>query len=109
MTSTPAAAAAEQPGPSVTASAAHAAGQVTPTAGLAKLVSPLAAIGATWGVRKALDSAYHKASGGPPPRANDPDESLRRVLLWAAVSAAALAIVNVVIDRATARYSRNHR
>lgn len=87
----------------VTRSAGHAADAVTPT-GAAKVVAPVAAIAATWGVRKALDSAYRGATGHEPPRANDPDRSLRQVLMWAAISAAALAVVNVVLDRALARW-----
>ncbi|MEO6822358.1 MAG: DUF4235 domain-containing protein [Candidatus Nanopelagicales bacterium] len=94
-------------GPRVTDTSAKAAAAVTPgAAGLAKLVAPLAEIGAMWGVRKTLDSIYRRSTGSEPPRANDPAASLRKVLMWAAVSAAALAVVNVIIDRATARYDR---
>ncbi len=76
---------------------------VTPS-GAARLVAPVASLAATWGVRKALDSAYRGATGNEPPRAHDPDRSLRQVLMWAAISAAALAVVNVVLDRALARW-----
>jgi hypothetical protein len=94
-------------GRSVTDISAHAAGAVSPgVAGLAKLIAPLAEIGATWGVRKAMDSVYRRSTGSEPPRARDTDASFRKVLMWAAVSAAALAVVNVVIDRVTARYER---
>jgi hypothetical protein len=94
-------------GDSVTDTSAKAAAAVTPGgAGLARLVAPLAEIGAMWGVRKALDSVYRRSTGSEPPRAHDPEASLRKVLMWAAVSAAALAVVNVVIDRVTARYDR---
>lgn len=95
---------AEDTGHPVTRSASHAADAVTPPSGAAKVVAPVAAIAATWGVRKALDSAYRGATGNEPPRANDPDRSLRQVLMWAAISAAALAVVNVVLDRALSRW-----
>lgn len=91
-------------GHAVTDSSAKAADAVTPgPPGVVKIIAPLAEIGAVWGVRKVLDSAYRRSTGSEPPRANDPEASLRRVLLWAAVSAAVLAVVHVAIDRATAR------
>jgi len=67
-----------------------------------KIVAPVVAFGAAWLVRKALDTAYTKATGNPPPRATDRHASMRRVLVYAAVTAAAVAVVNVAIDRATA-------
>jgi Protein of unknown function (DUF4235) len=70
----------------------------------AKLIGPLAAAGAAWGVRKMMDGAYRKKTGNEPPRAGDPEQSMRRILLWAAVTAAALAVVKVAVDRATSRY-----
>lgn len=71
-----------------------------PTA--AKIVAPLLAIGATWAVQKGLEKAYVKATGHQPPRASDPQASLRRIILWAATTAVAVAVVNVVVDRMTA-------
>jgi hypothetical protein len=70
----------------------------------AKLLAPAASLAAGWGVRKAMDSAYRRSTGNPPPRAGDPDASLRKVLLWAAMTAAVLAVANVVIDRLAARW-----
>jgi hypothetical protein len=69
---------------------------------IAKVVAPLLAIGATWAVQKGLEKAYVKATGHRPPRANDPDASMRRIIVWAATTAVAVAVVNVVIDRMTA-------
>jgi hypothetical protein len=92
-------------GPSATSTAARAAG-ASPGRGLAKLVAPIASLAAVWGVRKALDRVYRAGTGSAPPRASDPDVPLRRVVAWAAISAAALAAVTVVIDRATARWER---
>jgi hypothetical protein len=70
----------------------------------AKVVGPLAAVGAAWAVRKVMDGAYRKQTGAEPPKAGDPEESLKRILLWAAATAAALAVVKVAVDRATSRY-----
>lgn len=105
MSHSPDGSTADLPGPTATQTAARAAG-ATPSHGLAKLVGPIAGLGAIWGVRKALDTAYRLSTGSEPPRASDPEQSLRRVVVWAAVSAAALAAVTVVIDRSTARWGR---
>jgi hypothetical protein len=67
-----------------------------------KIAAPIITIGATWAVRKVLEKAYTSAIGGQPPRASDPDASMRRVILWAVATAAAVAVVNVAVDRLTA-------
>ena len=69
---------------------------------LVKVIAPIAAIGATWLVRKVLDSGYKAATGKQPPHASDPGQSMTKIILWAATTAAAIAIVNVVIDRVSA-------
>jgi hypothetical protein len=69
---------------------------------IARVVAPLLAIGATWAVQRGLEKAYVKRTGHLPPRASDPDASLRRIIVWAATTAVAVAIVNVVVDRMTA-------
>ena len=50
-------------------------------------------------MQRGLSAAYTKATGNQPPRASDPDASLRRIVVWAATTAVAVAVVNVVIDR----------
>ena len=67
-----------------------------------KVAAPLLALAATWAVRKAMDAAYTRATGSEPPRASDPSASMRRILVYAAVTAAAVAVVNVAVDRLTA-------
>ena len=69
---------------------------------MVKIIAPVAAIGATWLVRKVLDSGYKAATGKQPPHASDPGQSMMRIILWAATTAAAIAVVNVVIDRLSA-------
>ena len=54
---------------------------------------------AAWGVRKALSAAYRKRTGRTPPRGLGDGTPIRHALLWSAVSAAALAIVEVLIER----------
>ena len=64
-----------------------------------KVAAPIVAIGATWAVRKIMDKSYSGLTGNPPPRANDPNQHLMKVLLWATATAAAIAVVDVVISR----------
>jgi hypothetical protein len=71
-----------------------------PTA--AKIIAPFVAIGATWAVREVMERAYRRTTGNPPPSASNRDEPLHRALLWAAATAAAMAIVTVAIVRVTA-------
>jgi hypothetical protein len=68
----------------------------------AKLIIPIAALGATWAVRQVLDKGFQVATGKEPPHAGDRDRSMTGVIMWAAATAAAVAIVNVVFDRVTA-------
>ena len=60
---------------------------------------------ASWLVRRAMESGYRKATGQAPPTARDQGAPLRRSLVWAAVSAAAVAVANVVADRVVLRES----
>lgn len=57
-------------------------------------------VAAAWSVRMVLDASYHFVTGQGPPSARDRDVPLRRILTWTAISAAALAVTNVVVDRA---------
>jgi hypothetical protein len=66
------------------------------------MAAPLIALGATWAVREALEFGYRKITGHEPPHASDPTQRMSRIILWAATTAAAMAVVSVVIDRMTA-------
>lgn len=68
----------------------------------AKLAAPIIALGATWAVREVLEFGYKKVTGHEPPHASDPTQRISRIILWAATTAAAIAVVNVVIDRIAA-------
>jgi hypothetical protein len=69
---------------------------------LIKIVAPLATLAAAAAVRRVLDGGYRRVTGSAPPRANDRSVPMRQVLLWAAATAAAVAIASVVVDRLTA-------
>lgn len=66
---------------------------------LVKMIAPFASMGATWGVRRVLDSGYRKKTGKAPPHARNTETSMVQVIAWAAVTAATLAVVQVIIDR----------
>lgn len=65
----------------------------------ARVIAPLAAFGATWAVRRAMASAYARRTGHAPPLAEDPETSLRSVILWSVATAMASAAIEVVITR----------
>jgi Protein of unknown function (DUF4235) len=67
-----------------------------------RIAAPLIALGATWLVREILERGYVRATGNQPPHASDPSQRMSRIILWAAATAAAVAVVNVVIDRISA-------
>lgn len=54
---------------------------------------------AAWGVRKALAAAYRKRTGRTPPRGLSDGTPMRHALLWSVMSAAALALVEVLVQR----------
>lgn len=64
-----------------------------------QLLVPIAVMGATWAVRRAMDSAYHRATGDSPP-AKDSNTSLTRALTWAISTAVVIAAIEVIISRA---------
>ncbi|MFA7267293.1 MAG: DUF4235 domain-containing protein [Candidatus Nanopelagicales bacterium] len=74
----------------------------------ARTIAPLAAMGATWAVRRGLASAYAQRTGHVPPQADDTEVSLSSVLLWAVTTAAISVTIEVVITRYAARYSDAH-
>ena len=69
------------------------------------IVAPIAAMTATWAVRKMLDSGYRKVLGRKAPVADDPSVSLGNALIWSAITAASAAVVEVAVYRVIARRS----
>jgi hypothetical protein len=58
---------------------------------------------ATWVVRTALNSGFRRATGNSPPTARDPDVPFRRIIAWAAMTAAAVTAADIVADRVVLR------
>jgi hypothetical protein len=57
----------------------------------------------TWAVQQGIEVGYQRITGRVLPSALDSDVPLRRILRWAAVSAAAVAVSNVAVDRLVLR------
>lgn len=68
----------------------------------ASIIAPIAAFGATWAARKIMTTVYQKRTGHLPPAADDPEVSLRRVILWSIATAMVSAAIEVVIVRIAA-------
>jgi hypothetical protein len=69
----------------------------------AHIVAPLAAMAATWAVRKLLNGGYAKATGRRAPAPDDASVSFGSALAWAAVTAASAAVVEVAVYRFVAQ------
>ncbi len=67
------------------------------------VLAPLAAIGATWAVRKALNSSYCRLTGHKAPDPQDAQVALGSALAWAAITAASAAVVEVAVFRFLAK------
>lgn len=70
------------------------------------VIAPLAALAATWGIRKGLAVAYRSATGSPPPLPDDPGVPLRKALVWTLATTASAAVVEMLILRAANRRAR---
>jgi len=66
---------------------------------VAHLLAPIAAVAATFMVRKVLDRGYRTVTGSRAPEARDPGVSLGRALMWTAATAATAALVEVAVYR----------
>lgn len=58
-------------------------------------------------MNKAVAGGWKKVTGEAPPVAADPDASTRKVLIWAVLSAAGVAVVQVLASRVSARAKRS--
>ena len=65
-----------------------------------KYLVPVAAIAATWVARRGLESGYRRAFGSEPPTAENGEARLAAIVVWAAATAATIAVVEVLVSRA---------
>lgn len=68
-----------------------------------RFAAPVLAAGAVWVASKALRSGYSAATGAAPPRPDDLEAPVIRVVLFAMATAAVTAVINVSIQRSVAR------
>jgi hypothetical protein len=68
-----------------------------------RLAAPLIAAGAVWAAGKALRQGYSVATGTPPPKPDDLDVPVLRVVMFAMATAAVTAVINVTIQRGVAK------
>ncbi|MEZ7963084.1 MAG: DUF4235 domain-containing protein [Candidatus Nanopelagicales bacterium] len=67
------------------------------------VLAPLAAMGATWATRKALDTGYRSVTGRIAPNSQDVQVRLGSAVMWAAITATSAAIVEVAVFRFLAK------
>jgi hypothetical protein len=68
-------------------------------------VASIAAFGATWALRKAMAGAYQRRTGHKPPTRFDRSVPITQALMWAVLTAAAVSILQVFLDRGLSRVS----
>jgi len=67
------------------------------------VLAPLAAMGATWATRKALDTGYRSVTGRIAPNSQDLQVRMGSAVMWAAITAASAAVVEVAVFRFLAK------
>jgi hypothetical protein len=64
-----------------------------------KFLAPAIAMGATWAVKRGLETGYRLAFGDRPPAADDTEAKLISAVAWAVTTAAIVAVVEVMVTR----------
>ena len=70
----------------------------------ASIIAPVAAFGATWAARKLMTFTYSKRTGHLPPAAENPEDSLRKAILWSVGTAIVGATIEVLVIRLANSY-----
>lgn len=68
-----------------------------------RLSAPIIAMGGVFLMRKAMTGGFQAATGSAPPKPDDLDESLTRVLVYTAGLAVAAAVINTLVQRGVAK------
>jgi hypothetical protein len=66
-------------------------------------LASVAAFGATWALRKALAGAYQRRTGHKPPTRFDRSVPIGQALTWAIMTAVAVSVLQVFLDRGLSR------
>ncbi|MEI7779407.1 MAG: DUF4235 domain-containing protein [Actinomycetes bacterium] len=64
-----------------------------------KFLVPAIAMGATWAVKRGLETGYRLAFGQAPPDRTDEEARLLNIVAWAVTTAAVVAVIDVVVTR----------
>jgi len=65
-----------------------------------KVLAPIIVVGATWAARRTLATGYKLAFGHEPPSVEDAESTLLAAVAWAVTTAALIAVVDVLVNRA---------
>jgi hypothetical protein len=68
-----------------------------------RMGAPLVAAGTVWVAGRALRAGYAAATGAPPPKPDDLDAPVMRIVLFAVATATVTAIINVAVQRGVAK------
>lgn len=68
-----------------------------------RIAAPVIAMGGVFIVRKAMTGGFQAATGSQPPKPDDLDESLTKVVLYTAGVAVAAAVINTLVQRGVAK------
>ncbi|MEZ5186134.1 MAG: DUF4235 domain-containing protein [Candidatus Nanopelagicales bacterium] len=74
-----------------------------------RVVTPLVSAGAAWATKKSMNSIYAKRHEGTVPSRDDTQVPFRQVLLWTLTTAIVVALVDVAIQQAIARWSQSEQ
>lgn len=74
-----------------------------------RLLIPLATAGAAWATRKGLNAVYAHRHEGTVPARDDTEVPFGQVLLWSLATAAVVAVVDVAVAQAIARWSEHRQ
>ena len=70
---------------------------------LLRMGAPIIAAGGVWLAQQAISGGYKAVAGAPPPKADDLEAPMTRVLVYAAGAAVVAAVINVLISREDAK------
>ncbi len=70
-----------------------------------RLLTPVISAGAAWATRKSMNAMYAKRHEGHVPSRDETDVPFRRVLIWSLSTAVVVALIDVAIQQAIARWA----
>ena len=68
-----------------------------------RMGAPVVAAATVWVAGRALRAGYAKATGAPPPKPDDLDAPVMRIVLFTVATATVTALINVAVQRGVAK------